>query len=359
MKKVLVVDDSALVRKQLVALIEEIGFECDVARHGQEAVDKAKVFDYSCITMDINMPIKDGITALGEIMEINPTPVVMVSSLTSGDAQITFDALDLGAIDYVLKPGTLNSGAKENGDEILQKIKAASRISKRRIQNRAQTQKSSTFRKKEREPKATRERREIAAPISYEFPKGVVLIGASTGGPNLIEEICASLPSNFPHPVCIVQHMPEKFTEAFAKRLDNASELSVKEAAHNDEITKGNIYLAKGGSHMHFAKKVSGKVVVRLSNDQNGRFFIPSVDEMFFSSLSVFDPKTIVAVELTGIGDDGADGMVAIKKAGGYTIAESEESAVVYGMPKEAFLRGGTCEVLSFDKIVRKLKTYR
>ncbi len=350
-KRVLVVDDSALVRKQLVNLLQSSGFECEVAKNGQEAVDKALEGDYSCITMDINMPVLDGISALRQIMDKNPTPVVMISSLTTEDAPATFDALDLGAIDYVAKPGTLNADIDGNGEDIIQKVKVASRIPKRRI--------------------ASRPRRAIGQKIDKEIPKakvkeskrgeirGVVLVGASTGGPGLIEDICAALPEDFPHPLCIVQHMPERFTAAFAQRLDRACRLEVRESTHNDEFENGVVYVAKGGTHLHFSKRVSGKVTIRAGEAKVKRFFTPSIDEMFFSALDVFEPKGILAIELTGIGDDGADGMVAIKKAGGYTIAESEESATVYGMPKEAYLRGGTCEVLPFAKILQKIITYR
>ncbi len=347
-KKILVVDDSALVRKQLGGLLERYGYIVDTAKNGRDGVDKALAENYDAITMDINMPELDGLSALKIIMQKNPTPILMVSSLTTEDAPATIEALENGALDCVAKPGTLNLGLEQTEDEIIQKIAEVSKISRRRLARMAGRAVSSP------EPSQKMTKASIHAGF-----KGVVLIGSSTGGPNLIEEICTALPADFPHPVCVVQHMPEKFTAAFATRINRVSKLNAKESEHGDELNAGMIYIAKGGTHMRFSKKVSGKIIIRHEEAQVKRFFKPSVDEMFFSSIDVFNPKDIFAVELTGIGDDGADGMVAIKKAGGYTIAESEETAVVYGMPKEAYLRGGTCEVLPFPKIVQKIVAYR
>lgn len=341
-KKILVVDDSALVRKQIGTLLSNEGYEVEFARNGKEAVEKATSFEYSAITMDINMPVMDGLSAVEKIMQTNPTPILMVSSLTTEDAPITFDALDLGALDFVAKPGTLSIDT--DSDEIIKKIRSITRIAKTRLSRR-----------RVRLPKnIEKESKEI-----NEDATSAVLIGSSTGGPNLIESICASLPYDFPHAVCVVQHMPEKFTNAFAERLNKSSKLNVVESKDGVTLQKGHIYIAKGGVHLHFRKKISGRITLKHAESTTKRFFIPSVDEMFFSALDVFESNKLLAIELTGIGDDGADGMVALKKAGVYTIAESEESATVYGMPKEAFLRGGTCEVLHFDKILRKIVSYR
>ncbi|MBV5335195.1 MAG: chemotaxis protein CheB, partial [Sulfuricurvum sp.] len=166
-----------------------------------------------------------------------------------------------------------------------------------------------------------------------------------------------ALPRGFPYAVCIVQHMPEQFTAAFATRLDKVSTLPVIECKDHMELSSGVIYLARGGVHMHFAKKVTGKFVIREEKNKNNRFFQPSVDEMFESAAKIFSGDQITAVLLTGIGDDGASGMVKIKNAGGFTIGESEETATVYGMPKEAFDRGGVSQQLPFPKIVRALQT--
>ncbi len=352
MKRILIADDSALVRKQITEIVAELGFEIDTARNGAEAVEKATASQYDVITMDINMPIMDGITAVKKIMEIRPTPILMISSLTTESARITMEALDAGAVDYIAKPGTMNVGRSENSEDIVQKVKSLSRIPPRRL-------KTMTRRSVVRErPQSVRETVRAENKSTAEVTK-ILLIGASTGGPGLIEQICTALPASFEYAVCVVQHMPEQFTAAFATRLDKNSTLPVIEAKDHMELYPGNIYLARGGVHMHFAKKVTGRVVIREEKNKGPRFFQPSVDEMFLSALKVFSGDQIVGVLLTGIGDDGANGMVAIKKAGGFTFGESEETATVYGMPKEAYDRGGVSQQLPFPKIVRALQTLR
>jgi len=348
-KKILIVDDSALVRKQLRGLIEGLDFEIDIAKNGQEAIDKAIEKDYDVITMDINMPVLDGISAVKEIMIKNPTAILMVSSLTSENASITVEAMEYGAIDFILKPGTMNVGVEESGREIVQKIKSLSRIPKRRIKSPVLV--------KTVLQRPSRSTKEVVSP-----PKDlnkVVLIGVSTGGPGLIEQIVASLPLDYPQPVLIVQHMPEQFTRAFAERLARVTELPVHETSNNDEVLPGNIYLARGGVHLHLRRKTSGKVVTFDGKDKNSRFFQPAVDELFESALKIFPAEKIFSVLLTGIGDDGADGMVKIKQAGGYTVAESEATSTVYGMPKEAYDRGGVSQVMDFPDILKKIVNYK
>lgn len=347
MKRVLIADDSALVRRQLSEIIADLEYEIDTARNGAEAVEKAVAQQYDVITMDINMPVKDGLSAVQEIMAQRPTPILMISSLTTESAEITIRALELGALDYIAKPGTMNVGKAENREDILAKVKSLSRIPPRRLAARRQRQLPQRMRK------------ENAKPIPQGEVSKVLLVGASTGGPGLIEQICVALPEHFPYAVCVVQHMPEQFTAAFASRLDRSSALPVVETKHNMELAPGCIYVARGGVHLHFAKKVSGKIVVREEKEKNSRFFQPSVDEMLFSALKVFRPEQIVAVLLTGIGDDGADGMVAIKKGGGFTIGESEETATVYGMPKEAYVRGGVTQQLPFPQILKALSAMK
>ena len=352
-KKVLIVDDSALVRKQLSEIISTLDFEIELAKNGQEAVDKAIDTQYDVITMDINMPVMDGIEAVKQIMKKRPSAILMVSSLTTEDASITMDALDLGAIDYISKPGTMNVGKKENREDILEKVKFLSRIPQRRLKRQISRP---PVRDRQRTPRvSTVETQNLS---SKDIEK-VVLIGSSTGGPGLIEQICASLPANYKYPVCIVQHMPEQFTNAFAARLNRASVLDVHETEHNMELLPGNIYVARGGVHMNFAKKVSGKIVIREDKTKGDNFFQPSVDDMMFSALEVFNPSELVGVILTGIGSDGAEAMVKLKNSGAYTLGESEESATVYGMPKEAFDRGGVMEQLDFMQILKKIVTLK
>ncbi len=352
-KQVLIVDDSALVRKQLTEMIATLGYDIDTAKNGQEAVDKALEKQYDVITMDINMPVMDGIEAVKEIMEKKPTAILMISSLTTEDATITMDALDFGAVDYISKPGTMNVGKQENREDIINKVKTLSRISPRRLKARMRRAPMRERKRTQREADT-----QVTEASSLDLTK-VVLIGSSTGGPGLIEQICSSLPANYKYPVCIVQHMPEQFTKAFAQRLANASVLPVHESEQNLEVLPGHIYLARGGVHMNFAQKVSGKIVIREDKEKGESFFQPSVNAMMHSALKVFDPKNLVGVILTGIGDDGADAIVKIKNAGGYTLGESEESATVYGMPREAYERGGVMEQLDFKNILKKIVTLK
>jgi len=358
-KKVLVVDDSALIRKQMGELLSNNGYDVVFAKNGQDAIDQALAKDFDVITMDINMPVLDGLSAVREIMKKKPTPILMVSSLTKDDAQITLEALELGAIDYVAKPGTLTLRVEQSKEEILSKIKMASRIPKNRLKIR-----KSAMRKKREVQNRPAENVENSTLIqkskvlvSKKFDR-IVLIGASTGGPRLIEEILTSLPADYPYPVCVVQHMPESFTAGFASRLNKHAQIEVVEAKLNDTLQTGKAIIAKGGVHLHFSKKASGALSVKLVPNSMKRFFVPSVDEMFFSISKQFDAKNIMAVELTGIGDDGADGMVELRKKGAYTLAESEETAVVYGMPKEAYVRGGAVKKLAFSKIVDEILSY-
>jgi len=353
-KKVLIVDDSALVRKQLTEMIATLDFDIETAKNGQDAVDKATQTQYDVITMDINMPIMDGIEAVKQIMQSKPTPILMISSLTTEDATITMDALDLGAVDYIAKPGTMNVGKHENREDILQKVKSLSRISPRRLKRKS----ARPLARGRRRAEPSSEASSTNSFTSMDITK-VVLIGSSTGGPGLIEQICSSLPANYKYPVCVVQHMPEQFTKAFAERLDRASILNVHESAQNMELIPGNVYVARGGVHMNFAKKVSGKIVIREDKNKGKNFFQPSVNDMMNSAMEVFDSKNLVGVVLTGIGDDGADAMVKLKAGGAYTLGESEASATVYGMPKEAYDRGGVMEQLDFKDILKKIATLK
>lgn len=345
-KKILVVDDSALIRKQLGSLLDKNGYDVGLAKDGQEALDFLSSVDFDAVTMDINMPVMDGLTAVKSIMAAKPTPIVMVSSLTQDEADITFEALKLGAVDYVSKLGTMTLNIEAQEREILEKIAAAASVKKNRLIIRKQ---------------ATQKRLYLANKSKSSIKKEclsdtkVVLIGASTGGPRLIEEITNALPRTYPYPVCVVQHMPPTFTANFAIRLDRHSNVEVVESCSADVLEGGKVIIAKGGHHLHFAKKASGHITVKHTPNITDNFFCPSIDEMFYSALKTFDPRNILAIELTGIGDDGANGMVELKKHGAYTIAESEETAVVYGMPREAYTRGGATVQLPFPAIVQEI----
>lgn len=337
-KEILVVDDSAVIRRYLIKLLNDAGYVVDFAKNGQEAIEKVRSKHYSLITLDIEMPILNGIEALKIIMKESPTRVLIISSLIEENASITFQALELGAIDYIPKPQS-NIDIVKISQEILEKVKKVLTVLPNNISKKGYTPSKTTL--------------QINKNIAMKF----VLIGASTGGPRLIESICKNLPQDYPHAVCIVQHMPTEFTKNFAQRLNTLSKVEVIEAENNLELLPSRVIIAKGGKHLHFRKKPNNYSVM-LAPNLRGRFFTPSVDEMFLSAVDTLPCKNILAIELTGIGDDGADGMVELRKKGAYTLAENEESAVVYGMPKEAFVRGGAMKSLPFDKILDEIIRY-
>ena len=338
-KKILVVDDSAVVRRYLVKLFEKNGFEVESAKNGKEALEKLQDQHFSLVTLDFEMPELDGIETLKEIMRRCPTRVVMISSYTNDSADLTFKALELGALDYISKPSSSIDIAKIS-DEIIKKVKNILLIPSSKIGLKAHD--------------TQLPRSEM---VSGDSEMRFVLVGSSTGGPRLIERICKSLPADYPHAVCVVQHMPSDFTANFAKRLNGLSKVEVVEADNDIELKSARVIIAKGGWHLHFRKKLK-EFKVKLAPNTANRFFVPSVDEMFFSAAETLPAKKILAVELTGIGDDGADGMVKLRKMGAYTIAESEKSAIVYGMPKEAYERGGAIKVLDFDDILDEILRY-
>ncbi|PHO08965.1 chemotaxis response regulator protein-glutamate methylesterase [Malaciobacter canalis] len=351
-KSILIVDDSALIRKQLGQTLDRAGYDIGFAKNGQDAIEFVKEFDFDAITMDINMPILDGVSAVKKIMEINPTPILMVSSLTSEDADITFEALDAGAIDFILKPGTISLKLEESEEDILSKIKAVTQIPKNRLRIRkeATTRKINLSKTNMEESKAI-----IQAKGSK--PDGLVLIGSSTGGPSHIEEIVNNIPANYPFAILVIQHMPENFTNGFANRLNNYSNLNVQESKVGDIIHKGNIVIAKGGYHMTLAKKASGSLIIK-HQEKNHRFFTPSIDELFLSASKVYDCSKIMAIELTGIGDDGAQGMLELRQKGAYTLAEDETTSVVYGMPKACWENKAALKKLPFPKIIDEILAF-
>lgn len=339
--RILVADDSALMRRTLRQLLEaDPEFEVvAAARDGEDAVQKARELRPDVISMDINMPKVDGITALQVIIEEAICPVVMLSSLTHKGAVTTFECLELGAFDYVGKPdGTVSSELGSVARELILKLKAAAAT--------GSLQRTGKLRRARREELA-RSVPELAAPVSAPptsaVPFKAITIGISTGGPATIMEVLPHLPRALAGAVFLVQHMPVTFTRAFARRLDEACELTVVEAEAGMEVQPGFCYVARGDSHLTLFRKLTGQVILRTPQTP-ATLFVPSVNVMMESVLAVYGRETI-GVLMTGIGSDGADQMMRIKEAGGYTIAESEESCVVYGMPREVIERGGACEV--------------
>ncbi len=329
--RVLVADDSALMRQTLRRVISaEPGMEVvGIARDGEDAVAKARELRPDVVTMDINMPKLDGVTALQLIMEEKICPVVMVSSLTQRGALTTFECLELGAFDFIAKPdGTVSSNLGAAAAELVSKLRAAaaSGVLQRVRKNRARRLSS-------------RERSET--PVARWQSNGpiAVAIGISTGGPATLSEVLPLLPADLPASVFLVQHMPASFLTAFARRLDEHCALKVLEGRAGMTVEPGHCYVAPGGLHLCPHRKSTGEIVIRTPA-QPHTLFVPSVNVMMQAVLEAYGANT-VGVLMTGIGDDGADQMVRIRQAGGVTIAESEETAVVYGMPREAVERGG------------------
>ena len=341
--RVLIADDSALMRqtlKRIIAGSDEFDL-VGLARDGEDAVAKARELRPDVISMDINMPKLDGVTALQIILQEKIAPVVMVSSLTQRGAATTFECLELGAFDFVAKPdGTVSSNLGAVGDELIFKLKAAAR---RGLVNRTQR---------------TREHRP-----SYQAPvrnaeegvpgKRAVVIGISTGGPATLQEVLPLLPVDLPASVFLVQHMPPSFITSFAKRLNDSCALEVVEARSGMGVEPHRCYVAPGGMHLTLHRKMTGEIVIRTPSVP-ATLFVPSVSVMMESVLKVYGADT-VGVLMTGIGDDGADQMVAIRNAGGHTIAESESTAVVYGMPREAIERGGACVIAPSHQVAGEI----
>lgn len=353
MIKLLVVDDSALMRRHISAQFQAEGdFEICIARNGIEAVKENRDFCPDVVTLDINMPEMDGITALSLIMAERPVPVVMVSSLTEQGALATFEALNLGAVDYIAKPGgTISLSIDVIREELVAKVRSAAGA---KIKSKG-TSVESRVQGLRREIQAAQPR-----PVALRRGlgnQGLVVVGVSTGGPRTLEEILPELPADFPWPVLVAQHMPAAFTRSFADRLGRICSLTVSEVASPMPVEPGNIYLGRGDTDMVLTTR-AGKLHV-VPKPENSQFlWHPSVELLGRSALEHCDPARVTGVMLTGMGDDGSDAFAEIKKRGGRTIAESEETAVVFGMSKELIEKGGASLVLSANKIVGQLKVW-
>ena len=374
MIRILVVDDSAFMRKVLSDLFRsQPDFEVvDIGRNGVEAVAKVQQFSPDVVTLDVEMPVMDGLAALEQIMAIKPTPVVMVSSLTKSGADATIKALSLGAVDFVAKSAGAISRIDEIEKDLLQKCREAAGVSGIRLR----TGTVSTIRPAtlpERVPLPLPAKPVIAEkPLIIEKPAPIaprttgisgvddwiVAIGTSTGGPRALQEVLTRLPGNLPCPTVVVQHMPPGFTKSLAERLNSLCELTVKEAADNDKLVAGTVYIAPGDFHLTLRRE-SGATYVKLNKDPAIGGLRPAVDPMMVSVSETYGTKT-VGVILTGMGHDGAKGMRAIKRLQGLTIAEDQSTSVVFGMPKAAIEAGVVDTILPLpqvaDGIVQCLK---
>lgn len=348
--KVLIVDDSALMRKKIREMLDDaLGIEViDTARNGEDGVNKAIELKPDVITLDVNMPVMDGLTALKIITEKGICPIIMLSSLTQEGADTTFEAMELGAFDFVAKPsGTVSRDIDIVKRELIQKIKAAAGMGLSKLTRKISVQRPA--------PEVI-QRKTVTTPPPRPAAGShfkAVCIGISTGGPKTIFDVMPLLPSDLNAAVFMVQHMPVGFTEAFSRRLNESCNLYVKEAEPGDIVTPGVCYVGRAGNHLTMFRKMNGEVTLRLSKSPD-HAFIPSVDVMMESAVTAFGHDTI-GVIMTGMGNDGAASMTKIKAAGGFTIAESEETSVVFGMPKEAIANGSVDIVLPSYKIASEI----
>jgi two-component system chemotaxis response regulator CheB len=351
MKKVLVVDDSALMRKLLTDVLVEGGYEVKTARNGAEGVEMVVQWQPDVVTLDINMPEMDGLTALSLIMSARPTPVVMVSSLTEKGALATFEALALGAVDFIPKPGgTISLHVDDIKVMLLDKVRSASRAQV----GAAGSRRAAPARPQPRPKPQTA----AASPVrsSAQVP-GLVLIGVSTGGPRTLEDILPKLPANFPWAILVSQHMPANFTDTFARRMDSLCALKVVEVATAMPLTAGHVYIGRGGTDLSVTDRV-GVLHAAPRPESPAVLWHPSVEVMVDSAMKHLPPQRLLGVMLTGMGNDGAAAMKRLHSAGGRTIAESAETAVVFGMPHELIEMQGASLVLPCHHIAAQLRTW-
>ncbi len=341
--KVLVVDDSAFMRKVLADLIDSDSSLTVVgtATNGKDALVKIAELDPDVITLDVEMPVMDGIDCLKAIMKRFPKPVIMLSSGTDHGAELTIKALDEGAVDFVAKPKNLFDIKNEKKkNEIIEKIAIAKNI------------KFKTARSK---LKQADNNMTIANSVVLKY---IIAIGTSTGGPKALQSVIPFLPGDIPAAVLIVQHMPPGFTTSLAERLDSKSDLVVREARQGEKILAGHVYVAPGDSHMKVEAASNGDILISLDKSPPVGGHRPSVDVMM-NSLSATGLKNIIGVIMTGMGADGSVGIKKLKEVNkSYIIAQDEESSVVYGMPKMALQTGAVDKVVSLDKISEEIIQY-
>ena len=330
--RVLIVDDSAFARRTLTKILERdpridvIGTAWD----GQEAIEKISQLSPDVVTMDINMPKMDGIEALDIIMREMPLPVIIVSSLNQDIIEETLEALEHGAVDFILKPTELASDKLyQIQSTLVNKVVTIASLEGRRIQKALQHPHPPTIHLPQKPLKT----------VSPASKIDCIAIGVSTGGPTALYQIIPTLPENFPCGIIIVQHMPPGFTKPLADRMDKNSKITVKEAETGDEIRPGLALVAPGGSHLFLKQDARRKIVVRIDPEPSHYIHIPSIDITFRDIAEIYRQRCIGMI-LTGMGKDGVEGLEKIKQNGGYSIAEDESTCVVFGMPEVAIRRG-------------------
>ena len=356
MIKVLVVDDSPLVRKLFGGVFaSEADIAVAFARDGIEALEQLETFKPDVITLDVNMPQMNGLACLDRIMVQRPTPVVMVSSVTAEGADAALEALRLGAVDFVPKPtGAVSLRMADFAPTFLGKVRAAASAklpASRRLKERVQLR---TGGLRPAQAKATKVgTSEVEAEPAR--GDGVVLVGTSTGGPPAVEALLGGLPKSFPWPILIAQHMPAGFTAPFAKRLDGICALTVMEASRPMALEAGCVYIGRGDADIVVSRRPSGLVVMAVPAKANYPWH-PSTDRLVRSAMDHLPATQLIGVLMTGMGNDGAAAMKELRTKGGKTIAEAEDTAVVWGMPGELVKLGGADWVVSLPHIARRLQ---
>lgn len=341
MVKVLIIDDSAFNRRTLTKLLESVpGVEvAGTATDGIDGLQQAMRLKPDLITLDLEMPVMDGFTFLRILMQTNPIPVIVISS-KDGDIDV-FKAMELGAVDFIPKPTHMPSMTLFNiKDELIRKVKMLPHLKMKKIASGI-----------------SRPLEDVYAEVKKEVPISgfdVIAIGSSTGGPPALSQILPLLPEGFPVCVVVSQHMPPGFTKPFAERLNNICKMRVKEAANEEVVKTGEILIVPGGQHLSFKRGKTGEVVTNLLERKEADKYVPSVDIMFSSAALIWGERTM-GIVLTGMGYDGKDGVVRIKEKGGYIIAESEETSIVFGMPESAIATGAVDEVVPLYDIGPKI----
>ena len=345
MIKVLVVDDSAFMRKAISTMLDkDAGISViGTARDGQEGLDMVRKLDPDVVTMDIEMPKMDGLTALRHIMMESPRPVLMVSSLTTEGAEATLKAMELGAVDFIPKQlSKVSLDIVKIEKDLIARVKT---VGARKVLHVT--------------AKSAASRLGVAAPgKTFERPSGrpvrdVVAIGVSTGGPPVVQQILSSLPADFPASIVIAQHMPAAFTGPFAKRLNGVSKISVKEAEPGDILKAGHAFVAPGGKHIVLDQKIS-RVDVVVTDSPKDALYKPSAN-VLISSVAKAVGKRGLGVILTGMGNDGCQGVKDLKARGGRALAQSDSTCVVYGMPKAIVDDNLADEVVDLDDLAESI----
>ena len=351
--KVLIVDDSALVRRILTELlsadpeVEVVGTASDAYM----ARDKIKALNPDVITLDVEMPKMDGVTFLRNLMRLRPMPVVMVSSLTEHGAEITLDALSVGAVDYLPKPKIdLAATLGDYAEELCTKIKAAARARVRRYSADAPAANLSQV-----PPRYSADAilPKSSAPRQFRTTDRIIAIGASTGGTEAIREVLVQLPADTPG-IVIAQHIPKAFSTPFAKRMNACCQMTVYEAEDGQQVLPGHVYIAPGDRHLLLVRD-GARYVCKLDDGQPVNRHKPSVD-VLFRSVAQQAGRNAIGVILTGMGKDGAEGLKEMREAGSPTIAQDEATSVVWGMPREAVAIGAAVQVMGLHEIPGKLR---